>query len=541
MTDSEKKQFLMDLLGLDQFQALAETCDSNIYQLSADHANAKAAYEARLSVVPPEPSPVKLLPLGDFRANVNLTKAQVSDAENVLAALKERDEELTAAGALGEKLIDDEYRLPFAEAMAKYEAIKSETPSTPDLDKKLSWLQGEMNRRKTEHASKEGGLLAAIQGYRSQARDLERVQADIYRLTQEREALLGNVCPTCQRAWDNAGEKARDLAVHLSSLGEKLKVCEKAQKDLDDAEAKLNEHRKLEPIPQKMKNAEQELLSARAAASATHRAKVAEAKSEVDSCRAWWNDAKRRAAEMTPEHRKVRDDMGLAQNLLSQARQAHMVANVDLRDAQRRNEQAEAEYAKAVQQRTSAAEVALDFGRKLDALQKKLDAEQDYKALLRGFLGLIFDETLARVSDLTTDRLAKIPNVSGLTISFESERETQKGTVKQTIHPVVRKDGNVIPLKAGVSGGMYSAVELAVDLSLADVIAERTGVRPGWLILDEAFEGLDTVCKAACFEMLREASSDRLVMVIDHTREFTEMFDQVLLVKHIGGRSTVGR
>jgi DNA repair exonuclease SbcCD ATPase subunit len=86
---------------------------------------------------------------------------------------------------------------------------------------------------------------------------------------------------------------------------------------------------------------------------------------------------------------------------------------------------------------------------------------------------------------------------------------------------------------------MFTAVELAVDLSLADVIAERTGVYPGWLILDEAFDGLDLPAKRACMELLREASETRLILVIDHATEMKEMFDATIVVRSRGGRSTI--
>jgi DNA repair exonuclease SbcCD ATPase subunit len=166
------------------------------------------------------------------------------------------------------------------------------------------------------------------------------------------------------------------------------------------------------------------------------------------------------------------------------------------------------------------------------------EQEQDFLSMVRGFLSYIFDETLARIADATNARLALIPNVSNVTLRFASERETGTGKLRQEITAVCEKNGH-IPIRDGISGGMGTAVELAVDLSLADVIADRTGVYPGWLVLDEAFEGLDDPCKAACFDMLKTISADRAVFVVDHTESMKELFDSRIAVNFDGERSTI--
>ena len=118
-----------------------------------------------------------------------------------------------------------------------------------------------------------------------------------------------------------------------------------------------------------------------------------------------------------------------------------------------------------------------------------------------------------------------------------SERETKTTkNLRQEIKAVVEKNGHEIPLKR-TSGGMFCAIELAVDLSLADVIAERTGVLPGWLVLDESFNGLSVKSKAACLEVLKGAAQDRLILVIDHATEFKELFNSSIVVRYKDERS----
>ncbi len=84
---------------------------------------------------------------------------------------------------------------------------------------------------------------------------------------------------------------------------------------------------------------------------------------------------------------------------------------------------------------------------------------------------------------------------------------------------------------------MTTSVELAVDLAVSEVVSRRTGSVPGWLILDESFEGLDPVTKESCMQILGRYASDKVVLVIDHASELKESFTQFVNVIHEGGRS----
>jgi DNA repair exonuclease SbcCD ATPase subunit len=571
MTDSEKKLFLTDLLGLGDFVGLLETCDSNIHLLEKDLFTAKAAYDARLGVVPPMPSPPKYHLLeGSLEAIEAFAKA-ADKAEEAVNALKARDLELSRLGVEAEKFVDDEYRLPYAEARNAVERLK-ETPPLPfqaakmatnppdfsDIDKKLSWLQEEMKKRLYSHQDKLEVLRAQVGGERLELDRVFQSEKELSRLLKELESLTKSLCPTCERPWEETKARMAALEPQVAELQAKVADRVLLTNRISAGEAELAKLKLVDPVPAKMPEAVKALENAKATATANWQAEVerarsahklveaqwkttvAEARSAADAIKLAWAQKTAKAKEMTPEQNRVRQELAAAQQALSDIRASRQETISSLNERKAENDRETFRYDQGVKAYDAAMVVANTMSSKVDQVESRLNVEMDFKAMLKGFLSLIFDETLGRISDLTNDRLSRIPNVAGVTLSFESERETLKGTFKQTIHPVVRKDGNVIPLKAGVSGGMYTAVELAVDLSLADVIAERTGSYPGWLILDEAFEGLDTVCKSACFDMLKEAARERLILVIDHTREFTEMFDQVVTIKYSNGKSAVG-
>jgi DNA repair exonuclease SbcCD ATPase subunit len=176
-----------------------------------------------------------------------------------------------------------------------------------------------------------------------------------------------------------------------------------------------------------------------------------------------------------------------------------------------------------------------------DVAESRVHVERDFVEMIgrEGFLGSIFDEILGQISDETNTLLASVANTRHCTIQFVSETLTQKGTVKKEIKPVVTINGHEAPLEAGLSGGMLSVVMLATDLALGSVISQRSGVCPGWIILDEVFDGLGAVEKDSAMEILQKYAQDRLVIIIDHTSELKGMFTQVIEVSYSDGDSWV--
>src|SRR5690606_40972239 len=133
-----------------------------------------------------------------------------------------------------------------------------------------------------------------------------------------------------------------------------------------------------------------------------------------------------------------------------------------------------------------------------------------------GFLGAVFDEVLAEISQETNELLKGLPNVANTTLTFVSESETAKGTVSRKIVPVVMKNGVEIPLKAGLSGGQYTSVQLAVDLAVATVIVRRTGKMLGFLMQDECFIGHEFPVREACLDILQRADDKRRILTVSY-------------------------
>lgn len=175
--------------------------------------------------------------------------------------------------------------------------------------------------------------------------------------------------------------------------------------------------------------------------------------------------------------------------------------------------------------------------RENDKLLKDIAFLNEKVDFTKGFLYNIFHDMLEELTAETNAILAKIPNVAHITVSFDSERETKKGDVKQELVAKINVNGSERPLKSGCSGGMISAVQLATDLALRKLLSRRAQKDWGILMIDEQFGGLDLVSKTCCMEVLKDFSQNCLVMVIDHHTEINEYSDQIIEVEYQNGRS----
>jgi DNA repair exonuclease SbcCD ATPase subunit len=86
---------------------------------------------------------------------------------------------------------------------------------------------------------------------------------------------------------------------------------------------------------------------------------------------------------------------------------------------------------------------------------------------------------------------------------------------------------------------MYSSLEAAVDMAIISVIQQRTGFFPGFLMLDECFNGQSSETKEAVVQVLRTIAENKLVIVVDHHTEMQEAFDQILEIVVDNGESKV--
>ena len=553
MTDAEKKSFLVNLLKLKTFEDAADVALARASAIETQVVRQQAQLDEARTNVPAEPTPPVMLDAAVPRklaANAAIERDALQAQFDEAKAL---DFKLNEAQALRVSEVQKAWEPRIFEARGAYnqcngaptDAERASLATNLGIQTKLKKVHQDKQALVQEELRVNNGLLAGLQDV---VKTGARAQADMVKLADSIQTLQKSQCDRCKRVW-NGPEQEAALKVEmdkLARLGELARAGEDAAAQVEMMKAageKLAADivalRHVDPVPQTLKDNENVLRAAIANADANHRARKAELQAAYEAVKSQAAAALNEASRITSDEEAVRALLYDLNGKLSTAKNNVHNLNRSIDDHEKQNDYLRKVYQGQVDTHKAAIRKVEGYESALADSNKAVAAEKDFLGLVRGFLAFIFDETLARIADLTNARLALIPNVSALVIRFESEREVAGGKMRQEIRCVAEKNGHPIPLKAGISGGMMTAVELAVDLSVADVIAERTGVYPGWLVLDECFEGLPSDCKIACFEMLKATSEERAVFVIDHSEFMKEQFNTVIEVKFDGNRSKV--
>ncbi len=376
--------------------------------------------------------------------------------------------------------------------------------------------------------------------------------AEIRTLTERVEKLRLHYCPTCSRVWTSAEAEA---------------LVKTYENDIAQKQEQLSQNRGFRP--------EVEALELALAAPPpvidpkveSLRAVIAEQQRLLQEDRnrhqTLVNDVRaqrlQRTAALQQEQRELHSGWAALvwhregeYKLACDAVAVADAAVAKLQERQRLNAQAiafetkeEARFqaeAKAHAEALAGAEATLaEATAQLEPLQQQQAAELDFQVLLgrEGFLGRIFDETLQDIAAETNSILETIPNTASVELGFVSERETKSGTVQKTIATTLSVGGHPAQFRSGLSGGMQAVVELAVDLALRTVVCRRLGLQPGWLILDEPFDGLGEVEKGAAMEVIDRYGQESLVLVVDHGTETKALFHRVVDIEHRGGISVI--
>ncbi len=175
---------------------------------------------------------------------------------------------------------------------------------------------------------------------------------------------------------------------------------------------------------------------------------------------------------------------------------------------------------------------------------KKQRQERDYLNELitclgkENFIRLVTEETLSLITQKVNKFLSEIPNTEKITVKLSIDKETKKGTIKKNINLQVFSSGLERPYEE-FSGGEKCSINLATDTAIAEIIAERTGKRFNWFIIDEAQNGMDSITKMESLQVLNKLAKDKLILVIDHSNGINEYLDGQIIVLKTSEGSTI--
>lgn len=574
-TDSEKKEFLSQLLGLNKIEEAVDAAQEKIKNLDVDI----KVQEASLNTESAKSDSIratisKVSPLVDLTEVEAKWLSAKNVADRIFQHLQQSQLELKSREqALVERLNAEKlsFEPKIQEIGKKLLAIKSEKPvfqkdmsEVNKLNQLLGQCEGHIQTVKSRQEEKHQQIKLESERLTKEIRIMSARIAELETLIAQKDSVLAqlkkleqNLCPTCNQSWNSSRFEfdRLSLMMHQIKQGEPELTFKKHEVEALEAMLAKNESKKvpsdkldkllvvkeklrmqIQEEENKLKLLEQDFLN-------NWKLQILEAQNELSEQQGLAAAHLAKVNELGSNSlSELRNDIQQQVSAFSVESSKEKKLHEELNQARLQNDKI-SQQQKAANDALEASEQAISsLKEKLDSLKSQRAAEQDFVELCgrEGFLGNIFDEVLSEISEEVNRIMAMVPNVSHMSFAFKSESFTQKGTVKKNIVPVIFANGREVPLASGCSGGQQTSIELAVDLAVAEVVSRRTGAVPSWLILDECFEGLGTAEKEGCLEILQGYAKDRLVLVVDHASEFKEMFSQFIDIEFKNGESFLG-
>ncbi|HXY73733.1 MAG TPA: SMC family ATPase, partial [Dehalococcoidales bacterium] len=165
---------------------------------------------------------------------------------------------------------------------------------------------------------------------------------------------------------------------------------------------------------------------------------------------------------------------------------------------------------------------------KSDQLRRTAEEEQVYRDLAeafgkKGVQSLIIETALPEIENEANILLARMTD-NRMNVKFESQRETQKGDVLETLDIKVADELGTRPYEL-FSGGEAFRINFGVRIALSRLLARRAGAPLPTLIIDEGFGTQDTVGIEKLREAITAIQDDfEKVLVITHIDELRDAF-----------------
>ncbi len=167
----------------------------------------------------------------------------------------------------------------------------------------------------------------------------------------------------------------------------------------------------------------------------------------------------------------------------------------------------------------------------LDYWVTKVDYGTWWKQALHVYIkSYLMDSCFEQINIIANEHLNTLfDGVLKINISATTEA---KSDIKEKISVQIINNGDECSYNS-LSGGERARICLALNLSLAKVIAKSSGNKLNWIALDEILNGLDEVGKAQTMKFLKELESEyETIFVIDHDESFKSMFtNSISIVK----------
>jgi DNA repair exonuclease SbcCD ATPase subunit len=559
MTDSAKKEFLSGLLNLNVIETAIEiskerqTSLVNESILAQNEINGQVKELSELLVVDEAVFSARKAELESLNIQLGTLKTEIQNAES------ERNQKITSLDThlaqldAAKQVEQEKFERAAKETLSQIENEPAK-PSTEDLESLVQKLTKEIQTYRLKEISLLGQVqenTTLIQRNLHNCEQWDKEYAERNSLEEKASKLADKLCPTCDQGWaagveSKEAKRVLDRIKYLDTIPDQIKNAlaqsEVAKKNLIALESDLSviaQERDSNNLS--ISIYEKEKSDRLANYRLEHAGWLAKRDSVI-------LEQKNILLEIQQRYSSQKQKITAEQNAAYaefQEKEGPLRMSVKLlqKDIEHKQNQLSADLGanQVKKERSEKLKKFVSLGQaEVLEIQKEIDLEKDFQQLMgrEGFLGSIFDEILQEVNVQVNEKVAHFPNINSFVFGLRTDSVTKKGVAKKDIVSYLIRDGVELPIDT-LSGGQATSLDLIVDFAISDIISRRTGILPGWMILDEAFEGHDASIKESCLEFLVDNASEKQIIVIDHSSETKEMFTQCIEVENKEGVSLI--
>jgi DNA repair exonuclease SbcCD ATPase subunit len=452
----------------------------------------------------------------------------------------------------------DTFKNQLAQELQNIELEKnSKIPPKPEMavDKELDVLKQELNSIASKELEERSALNSApieekiknaqiaLTNISKKEVELENKVNKVKELKKQKEHIVAATCPTCSQKWvgESAVKKVEQLSTEIANLTAEIVQFKDIISKKDIITKALDGLRLEKENNDKMLS---EIAVKYAEIKAAINNKISNLKNLESQALIEWNS--KRLEVINKYDNLAREKERHFQNLIGVNQETQRMCENDinnirsLKDNYQKQLSAYNQMTSAIGVRISELKEKIAQDRASEAIiQKNLLVAAESHRAVKNYTLQIFQDTLNFIGEYATQILNAVPAMSNATLYFENCKETKTGKIKDEINCIINLDGeNNINIKT-LSGGERTAVDLAVDLAVIEVLESQAGKGADWIVLDEPFTGLDSVGCEAAIDIIKQIGLKKRIIIVDHNPEVKEVIEESIMVHRRGSESNI--
>lgn len=562
MTASESYKFLIKVLGLESWTDKIAKIDEDVKKMKEEDKTLTKTVETcqvlkddiqkTIDLLVKPEAPINTGDINAYQAQIDLINGEISSTNLTITATKKVIDDLDAQ----RQATIDQLAIP------ERVAVLATNDTLDNFGVQLAAVQAnkakyvqQLNTQKEEKRKAINDQQIKITQIKGVQDTLPAIVENIQKLKEQKIHIEAAQCPTCSQTWtgDGATQEIASISAKISALADQawnVRVVAEGEPAIVEAKTALEAELKALEDDQGVSAFEAEaavLVNAIAAERAEISQSVVTQQNIYNLAKSQYDNQvlkiKEDFSNLLAVHTASVSNLELAikdkesvvlqnQNLIDQSNRQMTDFNVQLNNYMTTT----ASLTKNLQDRDLELTIA---EQSIQTIKKKIAIAEEAKRVVKNYTLQIFQESLDYIGEQASSIVSKIPNMANATIYFEGCKETKTGNLKDEINAIINMDGeNDIPIKT-LSGGEETAIELAVDLAVIEMIEHKAGKGADFFILDEPFDGLDSVCKEQCLDLLQLFDTNKKIIIVDHSSELKAMVNEIITVVREGEESRI--